>query len=84
MSPKADIAIVVHNVPSEDMEAPDSLNSSVPIWMGKTRSWGRILGILEMSCGVDGGKWNVVCWATPLGVSPELDLLIAVVISTVA
>jgi hypothetical protein len=29
-------------LPSEDREAPDSLNSSLPIWMGNTRSWGRI------------------------------------------
>lgn len=29
-------------LPSEDREAPDSLNSSLPIWMGNTRSWGRM------------------------------------------
>lgn len=34
------------DVPSEEMEAPDSLNSSEPIWMGNTLSCGRILGIL--------------------------------------
>ena len=35
-------------LPSEDIEAPESLNSSLPIWMGKTRSRGRISGIVEM------------------------------------
>ena len=35
-------------VPSDERDAPESLKSSVPIWMGKTRSWGRILGILDI------------------------------------
>ena len=39
-------------VPSDDREAPESLKSSVPIWMGKTRSWGRILGILDIDASV--------------------------------
>lgn len=26
--------------------------SSVPIWMGKTRSWGRIFGILDIDASV--------------------------------
>lgn len=33
-------------IPSEEMDAPESLNSSEPIWMGKTRSCGKMLGIL--------------------------------------
>ena len=36
------------DAPSEDMDAPESLNSSLPICMGKTRSRGRMSGILEM------------------------------------
>lgn len=49
------------SVPSEEREAPESLNSSEPIWMGKTRSWGRIFGILETRSRSDG--WGVgCCW----------------------
>ena len=39
-------------VPSDESEAPESLKSSVPIWMGKTRSWGKILGILDIDASV--------------------------------
>ena len=35
--------------PSEEMEAPESLKSSDPICIGKTRSCGKILGILDIS-----------------------------------
>lgn len=35
-------------VPSDERDAPESLKSSVPICMGKTRSWGKILGILDI------------------------------------
>ena len=42
----------VECVPSEESDAPESLKSSVPIWIGKTRSWGRILGILEIEASV--------------------------------
>ena len=31
--------------PSDESDAPDSLNNSLPIWMGKTRSRGRMLGM---------------------------------------
>jgi hypothetical protein len=61
-------------VPSDEREAPDSLKSSDPICMGNTRSWGRILGILEMSCGAEGGRWKV---SRPFGVSLCLAELIA-------
>lgn len=30
------------DVPSDERDAPESLYSSDPIWMGKTRSWGRM------------------------------------------
>lgn len=56
--------------PSDEMEAPESLNSSDPIWMGNTRSCGKILGILDMSWGVEGGRWR------GLGASLEFDALI--------
>lgn len=42
------------DAPSDEMEAPDNLNSSDPIWMGNTRSWGSRSGILDTafsSCG---------------------------------
>lgn len=42
--------------PSEDRDAPDSLNSSPPIWMGNTRSRGRICGILWTSAPVCKGS----------------------------
>lgn len=62
---------------SDEMEAPESLNSSEPIWIGKTRSWGRILGILLMSWGVDwAGVWLLACivFGTGLGCEFELDM----------
>lgn len=40
--------------PSEDIEAPESLNSSVPICIGNTRSCGRICGILATVLSVSG------------------------------
>lgn len=36
------------DVPSDDKDAPDSLNSSPPICIGKTRSCGRIWGIFDI------------------------------------
>ena len=68
------------DIPSEDMEAPESLKSSEPIWMGKTRSWGSILGILVRSWTVEFGV-RASCWTPrdvagvppPLSASPLLD-----------
>lgn len=37
------------DVPSDEIEAPESLNSSDPIWIGKTLSCGSISGILATS-----------------------------------
>lgn len=36
-------------IPSEERDAPESLKSWLPIWIGKTRSCGRIIGILAIS-----------------------------------
>ena len=33
------------HAPSDEMDAPESLNSSEPIWTGNTRSCGRMLGM---------------------------------------
>lgn len=42
--------------------------------MGKTRSCGRILGILEINSGSEGGRWKT---SRPLAVSLDcLDMLI--------
>lgn len=37
-------------LPSEERDAPESLKSSPPICTGKTRSWGRMCGILVTFC----------------------------------
>ena len=62
------------------MEAPESLKSSEPIWMGKTRSCGSILGILLWSWTAEAGV-RASCWTlrdgvgvpVPLSTSPLLD-----------
>lgn len=38
----------VGHAPSEESDAPDNLNSSLPIWIGNTLSRGSIGGILWM------------------------------------
>lgn len=48
------------DLPSDEMDAPESLNSSEPIWIGKTRSWGRIFGILVISCVEDAGGATLI------------------------
>ena len=39
------VGVCERDAPSDEMDAPESLNSSDPIWMGKTRSCGRMLGM---------------------------------------
>ncbi len=39
------VVVCERDAPSDEMDAPESLNSSDPIWMGKTRSCGRMLGM---------------------------------------
>lgn len=74
------------DIPSEEMEAPESLKSSEPIWMGKTRSCGSILGILLKSWTVEAGV-RISCWTprdgvgvpAPLSTSPLLDFATGIV-----
>lgn len=50
-------------LPSEEREAPESLNSSVPICIGNTRSCGRILGIRDIVVSL----WALTSWPEKSG-----------------
>jgi hypothetical protein len=46
------------HTPSDEMDAPESLNSSEPIWTGKTRSCGRMLGMWLAANFLESGSKN--------------------------
>ena len=65
-------------VPSDEIEAPESLNSSDPIWMGNTLSCGSILGILVTSSRLDGPLFDgaaLGCWGRCCDKGVERSLL---------
>lgn len=57
--------------PSDDRDAPDSLKSSPPIWIGKTRSRGRICGILWTSPPCSGSEGGAALGAS-LGLAESM------------